>query len=358
MICGDDATPLESKGEPLRADRLVSILLWLQVHGQTPTAELARRLEVSPRTIHRDMDALSLAGIPVYALRGRRGGWALPEEYRLPSRWLSTEEVQALGVLAPARILKDLGLAGVADAAWLKLLAALPRPHRGEATFVQERVHIDTSAWQPRREAMPWLPALKEAVFREQTVKMRYRRADGDTIDRMLAPLGLVAKGNAWYVVGECEGEIRSYRISRVEAVEIIPKWVERPPAFDLAAFWEESKARLAAGLPRYPVTLRVDRRAMDGLSTSLRWGRIERVEPAALDGWCRVSIQFELFGDALATVLSLGERAVVLTPIELRDAVLASLHATISSYRARDSDRPIGEDGRDVSAHSALGKD
>ena len=177
----------------MRADRLVSMLLWLQVHGRTPASELARRHEVSVRTINRDMEALSAAGVPVVALRGRNGGWELPAEYRLSSKWLSGNEVRALAVLTPAAVLADLGLADSASAAWLKLFAALPPPHRDEARFVHERIYVDTSTWQPRRETLPWLPVLKEAVFSQRLVRLRYRLSEGGLVDRRIAPLGLVA---------------------------------------------------------------------------------------------------------------------------------------------------------------------
>ncbi len=337
----------------MRADRLVSILLWLQVHGQTSAAELARRQEVSRRTIHRDMEALSAAGIPVYALRGRNGGWTLPDEYRLSSKWLSADEVRALAVLTPAHVLADLGLAGTADAAWLKLLAALPRLHRDEAALVQERVHVDTSTWKPRREPAPCLPILKEAVFTERHVRMDYRLSEGGVVERRIAPLGLVAKGQAWYVVGGIDGDVRSYRVSRIESVELLPDRVERPPDFDLAEFWEASKQRLADGLPRYPVTLLVANRAVDEVRRGLRWGRVESIGALDTDGRREVAIAFELMADALASVLSFGDLVEVIAPDDLRDAVPRALRSALMRYHTsshRDTDHTVGEDrGREL---------
>ena len=330
----------------MRADRLVSMLLWLQVHGRTPAAELARRHEVSVRTINRDMEALSAAGVPVVALRGRNGGWELPAEYRLSSKWLSGNEVRALAVLTPAAVLADLGLADSASAAWLKLFAALPPPHRDEARFVHERIYVDTSTWQPRRETLPWLPVLKEAVFSQRLVRLRYRLSEGGLVDRRIAPLGLVAKGQSWYVVGAIEGDIRSYRISRVEGVDFLAERVSRPAGFDLVAFWEESKQRLAEGLPRYPVTLLVESAALYEVRRGLRWGRVAEVDPLGPDGRQRVTITFEVYPEALASVLSFGARVEVVSPPKLRMAVRQSLGAALRYYLPRDEPEAYDNDG------------
>lgn len=317
----------------MRADRLVSILLWLQVHGQTSTTALAKRLEVSPRTILRDMDALSTSGIPVYALRGRSGGWALPEEYRLSSKWLSTEEVKALAVLTPAHVLADLGIAGAADTAWLKLLAALPPMHRDDAAFVQARIHVDTRAWQPRRERAEWLPALKAAVFAERLVTIRYQRAEGEAFERTVAPLGLVAKGHIWYLVALAEGEFRTYRVSRIASVDCTSDRFQRPPSFDLPAFWEASKVRLAEGLPRYPAVVRIPAETIEAFRGTLRWARIERIDPADDDGWCRMSVIFETTEYARIAVLGFGDRIEAIDPPELREDVARSVHAMYARH-------------------------
>lgn len=317
----------------MRADRLVSILLWLQVHGKTSTTDLARRLEVSPRTILRDMDALSVSGVPVIAHRGRSGGWSLPEQYRTSSRWLSANEVRALAVLTPAHVLADLGIADMADAAWLKLIAALPPGHRDEATFAQDRIHIDTSTWRPRREPTAWLAELKDAVFSDRLVHIHYRRSNGDRVSRTVAPLGLVAKGHAWYLAGQVENQIRTYRVSRIQLLNVQTERFVRPADFDLRAFWEASKVSLEQGLPRYPATLRIEARAAKTLPRGLRWARLERIDPAEPDGWCRASILFETLDDARTSVLSFGDRVEVLGPRELRDAIVDSARSTLSLY-------------------------
>lgn len=327
----------------MRADRLVSILLWLQVHGKTSTDDLARRLEVSPRTILRDMDALTISGIPVVAQRGRLGGWSLPPEYRTSSHWLAADEVRALAVLTPSHVLADLGIGGIADAAWLKLIAALPPVHRGEATFVQDRIHVDTSTWRPRQESTAWLRELKEALFLDRLVHIDYRRSGGDRVARTVAPLGLVAKGHAWYLVARVDGQDRTYRVSRIQSVEVLPERFERPAGFNLREFWEASKVSLEQGLPRYPVTLRVQEQTAATLPGGLRWARLEGVDPAGPDGWCRVRILFETREDACSSILGFGDRVEVLSSDELRDAVVESARLTLALYARPNAQNASG---------------
>lgn len=182
----------------MRADRLLSILLILQIRGRVTSRQLAERLEVSERTIHRDMEALTAAGVPVYAERGSRGGWRLLEDYRTDLTGLKPGEVQALLVGQPNRLLEDLGLSRASEGAWIKLLASLPALYRREAESVRGRIYIE-----PRgaAEPVPHLPTLLEALWRNRKLHTIYRRNDGKISERLLDPLGLVAKGSTWYLV-------------------------------------------------------------------------------------------------------------------------------------------------------------
>ena len=317
----------------MRADRLVSILLWLQVRGQTSAAELARRLEVSERTILRDMDALTTAGIPVRAARGRRGGWMLPEEYRTAPRWLSGDEVGALAVLSPAATLEALGMGDEARSAWLKLEAALPGPQRAIAAEMQTRIHIDASSWKPSTERFDWLTLLNRALQADRLVWMRYTRADGTGSERVVSPLGLVARGTTWYLVAGVEDQIRTYRVSRIEAATIRPESASRPEGFDLAAYWESSKLALREHVPKYPVTLRVKADAIDDLRARASWARIERIGPETPDGWLEVEIMFEMDFYALAAALAMGARCTVISPPQLQDMVISELGAALDQY-------------------------
>src|SRR5215212_9732508 len=222
----------------MRADRLLSILLLLQTHRRMTAGALAQRLEVSRRTVHRDMEALSMAGVPVYAERGAGGGWVLPDSFRTDLTGLTESEIQALFVSMPTRLLADLGLAQASDAALVKLLAALPSVARRDAEQVRQRIHVDGAGWHQSAETVPALATLQEAVWIDRRVRLNYRRGDGSAVERVVDPLGLVAKGRLWYLVAGVDGEPRTYRISRVEAAEILDEPASRTPDFDLATFW------------------------------------------------------------------------------------------------------------------------
>src|SRR5882762_9852255 len=183
----------------MRADRLLSVLLLLQVHRRMTARELASRLEVSERTIHRDMEALSAAGFPVFAERGNGGGWMLVEGYKTNLTGLNRDEIQALFLTKPLRLLADLGLDRAANAAMIKLSAALPPAHRDNAEHASERIHIDITGWNRSEEGVQLLPVLQQAVWQERKLKFTYERGGGcDPVDRFADPLGLVAKGSVW----------------------------------------------------------------------------------------------------------------------------------------------------------------
>ena len=235
----------------MRADRLLSILLLLQVHRRLTARALARRLEVSERTIHRDMEALSAAGIPVYAERGGGGGWSLVEEYRTNLTGLNTAEIQALFVTRPARLLADLGLEQASDAGLIKLQAALPAMQRDDAEYARQRIYVDITGWNRAEESIATLPVLQAAIWQERKLQFTYERGgDCAAVERLVDPLGLVAKGSGWYLVAGEEGEIRSYRVSRVQEAKLIDQPCVRPKGFDLAAYWEQSMISFKDQLP------------------------------------------------------------------------------------------------------------
>src|SRR5437660_3968129 len=202
----DALSPSQRKrGDTMRADRLLSILLHLQVHRRITACELAKRLEVSERTIYRDMDALSAAGIPVVAERGTGGGWALLEEYKTNLTGLNEAEIQTLFLTQPARLLTDLGLRQTSEAALIKLLASLPAISRRGAEYIRQRIYVDVTGWHHTEENIAALPILQEAIWRERELQLTYQRNDGKLVERLAAPLGLVAKGTVWYLVAIVE---------------------------------------------------------------------------------------------------------------------------------------------------------
>ena len=317
----------------MRADRLLSILLLLQVHRRMTARELAKRLEVSERTIHRDMEALSVAGIPVFAERGTGGGWELMEEYRTNLTGLNKAEVKALFLVKPARLLADLGMDKASDAALIKLLAAVPSTHRVDAEYARQRIHIDTTGWSRSDESFTFLPALQQAVWQEHKLYITYKTGDCDPVERLVDPLGLVAKGSVWYLVAGVESEVRSYRVSRVQEIRLTEERFTRPDGFDLAAFWEQSTLNFKSSLPRYAARVRVGSAVFPRLGFAGRFARIERVEQPDADGWREVHLRFDVEEMAVEYVLSFGPQIEVVEPASLREKVIKMAESVIAFY-------------------------
>lgn len=307
----------------MRADRLLSLLLTLQTEGKVKARELARRLEVSPRTIYRDLDALTAAGVPVYAEPGPTGGVALLGGYETQLTGLNRAELQTLFFGKPPALLQDLGMSRVADAALLKVLASLPAEQQG-ASRARQRLYIDTTGWATSRDAVPTLPLLYEAVG-ERRVTLRYARPDkngGDkTVTRTVDPLGLVARGSTWYLIAAVEEQLRTYRVSRIEHAEVTDEACVTPE-FDLAAYWEASKAAFREQLPRYPITVRADPRGLERIRSGRPVRAVTEAEAPDEHGWVKLTLLFEVDWEACEFLLSLGPAAVVLEPPELRKRV------------------------------------
>lgn len=322
----------------MRADRLLSIMLTLQVHGRVTARELARRMEVSERTIHRDMDALSAAGIPVFAERGSGGGWALMEEYRTNLTGLSRPEIQALFLTKPSKLLADLGLEKASDAAFIKLLASLPSMYRADAEFVRQRIYIDPTGWAGGNEAAPFLLAIQQGVWQERKLRLSYARHGCEAVERLVDPLGLVAKGSVWYLVAACDGRVRSYRVSRVVGVGVTDEPSTRPKDFDLAAHWEQSTSEFKQQLPRYTARARVSPEALPRIGLAGRFAKIEQIGPQDGRGWAVVTIRFDAEEVAWEYMLSFGPNIEVLEPRGLRDKVIEMAKGVLDFYDRKAS--------------------
>ncbi|HXA04619.1 MAG TPA: WYL domain-containing protein, partial [Bryobacteraceae bacterium] len=264
----------------MRADRLLSILLLLQIHRRVTARELAKRLEVSERTILRDMDALSGTGVPVMAERGAGGGWSLLDNYQTKLTGLSAAEIQSLFLARPPRLMADLGLKQEAEAALIKLQASLPAGARDEAEFARGRILVDSRGWRDSAESVVCLPVLLDALWRGRRVRFRYSRVLAEVSDRCGDPLGLVAKGSVWYLVASVDGEPRTYRVSRISEAQILEEPSTRPADFDLTVYWERSAAEFREKLPRYYATFLASPAVM-------RWVRYRgwRLEEEAPEG-------------------------------------------------------------------------
>jgi predicted DNA-binding transcriptional regulator YafY len=314
----------------MRADRLLSILLLLQVHKRVTARDLAKRLEVSERTILRDMEALSGSGVPVMAERGAGGGWSLLDNYQTKLTGLSAAEIQSLFIARPPRLMADLGLKQEAEAALIKLQASLPADGREQAEFVRERILIDTRGWRDPAESVACLPVLLDAVFHGRQVRFQYSRILGEASERVGDPLGLVAKGSVWYLVANVDGEPRTYRASRISAAAILTQPATRLTEFDLAAYWERSSTEFREKLPRYYATFLAN-------PAVLRWVRYRgwRLEEEAPDGHrVRVRLRFDAEEEAVQFALSFGAGIEVIEPHELRAKVLAGAQAITALYK------------------------
>src|ERR1700694_963888 len=246
----------------MRADRLLVLLLLLQTRGRVTAQSLSKRLEVSERTIYRDLVSLSMAGVPVYAERGPGGGWSLLEDYRTNLTRLTEAEVNTLFMSGMAGPLEDLGLGKAREDALLKLLAALPSVYRRNAEMARQRIHLDATGWFHHDEPVPYLPMIQEAIWNDRRLRLTYQRGSDHTLgERLVNPYGLVAKASVWYLVcttAESGGEMRVYRVSRIQDAELSGEHFERPADFDLIAFWTSWMSSFEKSRYGYAVKLRL----------------------------------------------------------------------------------------------------
>lgn len=322
----------------MRADRLLSIMLNLQVHRRLTARELARRMEVSERTIHRDMEALSGAGVPVVAERGSGGGWMLMEGYRTNLTGLNETETQTLFLLKPSNLLEDLGLNKASDTALVKLLAALPALSRHSADYARQRIHVDVTGWSRTQESVPHLHTLQEAIWQERKIFFAYGQSEECTSERLADPLGLVAKGSVWYLVAVVENDLRSYRVSRIQNVRVTEQPCVRPKDFDLATHWQESSEKFKATLPRYQATMRVHPAVFPRLRFAGRFAHIEQTSQPDDEGWIRVTLRFDVEEMACEYALSFGSRLEVLEPVALREKVARWAQRVVDFYAHKTS--------------------
>ena len=312
----------------MKSDRLLSALLLLQAHGRMTGRALAERLEVSQRTMHRDMEALCAAGVPVTALRGAQGGWQLEKGWRTQVPGLDAAELRAL-LMAQPRALSEPRLAAAAERALGKLMASLPGAMREQAVAMRERLHVDANDWRPVSEDLSMLPAVQDAVARDCRLSFDYTRADGESGLRIVDPLGLVVKGMTWYLVARTPRGMRTYRVSRMSAVTPLAISFERPARFNLAKHWKKSVTELEAQRRRYSATLLLSPQAAESL---IRWCVATPATTPLLEGtpagWSAMRVDFESEEQALFVALGMGARVRVMEPEELRQRVAAETKA------------------------------
>lgn len=327
----------------MRAERLLRIVLLLQSRGQATAGVLARGLNVSTRTIQRDMEALSATGIPVYSTRGGGGGWALVDSYRTRLTALTTTEALSLVVGQAGGVMADLGLDDPGDGPILKLLAAVAPTARDRAEHARQRVHVDRSPWGEAASSDPALPPLQQAVFADHLVRLRYGTSKSTLV---LAPLGLVCKGTNWYLVALHGADYRTYRVARIHDVTVTGEAFERPPAFDLATHWRETSVRYVSTFPRTVVQLRLRGDAV----LRARWvqARERTIGDSGPDGWADVELVLEDEDHALGVIRLLGgDDVIVVSPDGLRDQAvrIARAFAEANAAPAEHRREPEGAD-------------
>ncbi|PJI95545.1 putative DNA-binding transcriptional regulator YafY [Acidovorax sp. 69] len=327
----------------MRASRLLSIQMLLETQGRMSAQALADALEVSVRTLYRDVDQLSAAGVPIYAERGRHGGFALLPGWKTTLTGLTPSEAQAVflsGLPGPAQ---DLGMGGDVEGARLKLLASLPASWREDAQRVSTRLHLDPVDWYRESDPTPHLPAVAAAVWGGYQVAMRYE-SWSDTVQRTVSPLGLVLKAGVWYLValpaspGKTPADVgpRTYRVSNILAAQVLDMPVRRPARFDLPDYWAESIKRFESGLYTGEAALLATPAGLQGLrllSSAVARAVAAAPPPRRKDGRVALTIPTESVEHACGQLMRLSPQVEVLRPAVLRRALVERVQATARLY-------------------------
>ncbi|WP_433007544.1 helix-turn-helix transcriptional regulator [Kribbella sp. CA-294648] len=308
----------------MRSSRLLQILLLLQTRRQLTARELAEELEVSLRTIYRDVEALAAAGVPVYADQGRAGGYRLVDGYRTKLTGLNEGEAAALFLVGMPGPAAALGLTEQTSAAELKLLAALAPDQRDRAGRLKNRFHLDMPAWYRDAEDSPYLSSVASAVMEDRRIKVLYRRWEAPReVERTLEPYGLVLKNGSWYVVAATKGGVRTYRVSNILQLAPTDEAFTRPGDFDLAGFWQAHLDRFEQQRFTGEALVRISAWLVARLSDLSAAPLLKAVadsgaEPDA-DGSVTVALPIESPGHAAQQLIRYGKALEVLEPPELR---------------------------------------
>jgi predicted DNA-binding transcriptional regulator YafY len=314
----------------MRADRLLSILLCLQTTEKMNTRKLAEKLEVSERTILRDMDALSTSGVPVVSDRGAAGGWRLMEGYRTHLTGLKKQEILSLLLVNASHIVSDLGMRANFDMASLKLLASLPLSVQQDAAKVRQRIHVDGAGWYRANEPVPCLTTIQDAIWVERKLQITYLR-EGQTTERLIDPLGIVVKGTIWYLVASVDDELRTYRVSRIQQAEITELAFTRPAGFELVTYWDQSTEDFKANLPQYPALIKLKPQAFSRMQKE-RFVTVQEIRSSD-EVWMTLEVNFQTLETACQSVLSYGAELEVLEPSALRNKVHEDASAIARLY-------------------------
>lgn len=321
----------------MRADRLLSLILLLQTRGKMTAQELADKLGVSRRQILRDIDALSISGIPVYCKNGHGGGIALLEEYRTTLTGLNKFEVQSLFVMNNNHALRDVGLGDAAESLLMKMLAALPNMHLSAAENIRQRLMIDPTWWWHDTAISPFWDDLQQAVFEDRLIETVYENYNGDTAERVLAPYSLICKSSLWYLLAEKGGELRTYRVTRFHSIRLLDQSFSRRPDFDLQTYWRTHLQDFNNALPEYHCTLRIHPERVD----FVKWlmpGRWKLVGDADDKGWITISLVMDSDLFAKMLVFGLAGFVEVIAPPELEEAIFVQARDLLKTYPKKNN--------------------
>jgi predicted DNA-binding transcriptional regulator YafY len=309
----------------MRGRRLLSIQMLLQTRGRMSASALAAELEVSVRTLYRDVDELSAAGVPIYAERGRAGGFQLMDGWKTSLTGLTPSESQAVFLSGLAGPAAQLGLGPDVKAAKLKLLAALPSTWRDQSQRISSRLHLDPVDWYRECDPVPQLTVVAGAVWGEQRLSMRYESWKASSV-REVSPLGLVLKAGTWYLVAVQGDETRTFRVSNIHAARALPERVRRPRKFELATYWNESIQRFERELYQGKATLLATPAGLKGLShlgSALAKAVAVAPRSARRDGRVRIHIPIESIEHATGQLLRLSPDIEVMAPADLRASLV-----------------------------------
>jgi predicted DNA-binding transcriptional regulator YafY len=329
----------------VRADRLLSLVLLLQARGRATAQAIAAELEVSVRTVYRDLEALAAAGVPVLTESGPGGGCRLMEGYRFPLRGLRPDEAEALLILGVPGVLRELGLDRALDAAQRQIrVTAAEGAEEGGAALV----HLDMPRWFGGQEEVPCLRDLAQALRSRRRLAFKYMPRDdaAGAEPRVVGPLGLVNKAGLWYLVASPAGGVhgrpgvRVFRVARIASARVLAEPFERPAGFDLAAFWRQWSAEFEASRPRLPVALRASPGALAAFGEIFGQAAgpaLAAALPPDEDGWRVVTLSFEHEQAAAGRLAGFGDQVEVLSPPSIRAGLVATARQILRRYHAAD---------------------
>jgi predicted DNA-binding transcriptional regulator YafY len=304
----------------MRSSRLLSILILLQLRVRLTAEALAEEFEVSVRTVYRDIDALSAAGIPVYGDRGPGGGFQLLDGYRTRLTGLARDEAEAMLMIGMPGHAAALGLGAAADRAKGKLLAALTQQGSADADRISGRFHLDLVDWYAAAEPVPYLPTIARAVLDQWSIAIRYESWVG-LRDRIVDPLGLVLKGDSWYMVGQVSGSVRTYKVSNIKSLTLQNEAFERPSGFDLIKHWAAQTKRFETELRPHTALINASEIGLKRIAALGAYAAhaVSQANKADPSGWSELELPFENVEQAALELLGIGPEIQIVKPIALR---------------------------------------